>query len=188
MKFLVLGITGSRGSGKDTVANYLRSKYRFRILTYTNDVLSPILKKRGLDVTRENLINLALEMRRKNGKDALTVEMCRKIKHEGFWAISGVRYPEEHDYFRKCFNGDFRLVDVECSAKKRHERVVRRGTKGEAGMTFEKFMEIEEKETERIIEETVKLADFRINNNGTISQLNRKIDDLAKKLGIAASS
>lgn len=43
MKFLVLGLTGKRGSGKDTMAEYLRKKYGFSVLTYTNDVLGPLL-------------------------------------------------------------------------------------------------------------------------------------------------
>jgi len=185
MKFLVLGLTGKRGSGKDTMANHLKSKYGFRVLTYTDDVLAPILKERGLAVTRENLINLALEMRKGEGKHVLTKLICEKVSRNGFWAISGVRYPEEVAHFKKMFGGSFKLVYVGCDARKRYERVIKRGTKGEGRLTFAQFMEIEGKETEKVINETLKLADFSVGNDGTISEFRRKIDALAKKLGIA---
>ena len=67
MKFFVIGITGKRGSGKDTVAEHLESKYGFHVLTYLDHVLAPVLKKEGKEITRENLINLALDMRKKKG-------------------------------------------------------------------------------------------------------------------------
>lgn len=187
MKFLVLGLTGKRGSGKDTAAEYLKGKYGFNILTYTSDVLAPILKKKGKPVTRENLINLALEMRKKRGKHALTELICKKIKRKGFWTISGVRYPEEVTHFRKEFGDNFRLIEIVCSTQKRYKRVVERGTKGEGHMTFAQFLEIEEKETEKVISETVKLADFSISNDGTKIEFQKRIDALAKQLGVTAS-
>ena len=187
MRFLVLGITGKRGSGKDTVAEYLKRKYGFHVLTYTEHVLSPILREQGKPVTRENLISLALEMRKKGGKHVLTKLICDKIGKEGHWAISGVRYPEEHEYFRKRFGRDFKLLDIVCDARKRYERILKRGTKGEGEMTFEEFMEIEKKETEKMIEQTEKLADFLLDNNGTMEELYENVDILAKKLGISRS-
>jgi dephospho-CoA kinase len=185
MKFLVLGITGRRGSGKDTIANYLKSRHGFRVLTYTNDVLAPELKKMGKEVTRENLIDLALSMRAKGGKFVLTKLICEKIEPKGFWAISGVRYPEEVEYFKTAFGSNFKLVEIACSTRKRFDRVVGRGTKGEGGMTFERFMEIEEKETEKIIGATIKLADFSINNDGTKQEFEKRIDAFAKKIGLS---
>jgi len=188
MEFLVLGLTGKRGSGKDTMAEYLKAKYGFRVLTYTNDVLSPLLRHMGKQVTRENLIDLALEMRRKGGKHILTKLICDKIESEGYWAISGVRYPEEVSYFKERFGDSFRLVYVSCSTKKRYERVVKRGTKGEGHLTLKQFLEIEQRETEKIINETIKLADLAVSNDGTFSEFRKAIIALAKKLGIAASS
>lgn len=78
MDLLVLGLTGKRGSGKDTMADYLKAEYGFEVLTYTNDVLAPILKKDGKDVTRENLITLALALRAKGGKHIITKLLCDK--------------------------------------------------------------------------------------------------------------
>ncbi|MCK4531818.1 MAG: hypothetical protein KAT94_03050, partial [Candidatus Aenigmarchaeota archaeon] len=110
MRFLVLGITGKRGSGKDTAALHLRDKYGFHVLTYTDHVLAPILEKERKAVTRNNLMNLALEMRKSKGKHILTELICEKIESNGFWAVSGVRYPEEYEYFKKNFGGNFKLI------------------------------------------------------------------------------
>ncbi len=147
-------------------------------------MLGPVLKERGLAVTRENLIDLALEMRRDCGRDVLTELICRRIERSGFWAISGVRYPEEVGYFKKAFGDAFRLVHVACCTKKRYARVRKRGTKGEGRMSLKKFMEIEGKETEKIMNETIGLADFSVSNDGTIRQFETAIDGLARKIGI----
>ena len=182
MKFLVLGLTGKRGSGKDTMAEYLRKKYGFRVMTYTNDVLSPLLMQMKKDITRENLIDLALEMRRKSGKHILTELICDKIESDGLWAISGVRYPEEVSHFRKRFGDAFRLVRVECGTRKRYERVKKRGTKGEGKLTLKQFMAIEEKETEKVISQTIKLADFSVDNSSTFDHFYREINALVRRL------
>jgi dephospho-CoA kinase len=187
MDFFVLGITGKRGCGKDTMAEYLRLKYGFRVLTYTNDVLSPLLSRMGKEITRENLISLALDLRARNGKHVLTEMICDKIERRGFWAISGVRYPEEVEYFKERLGGSFMLVKIDCSAENRHERVVLRGTKGEGRMTMEQFLEVEERETEKVINETIKLANFSLDNDGKLGEFYRRIDDLARKLGVTAS-
>jgi len=187
MKFFVLGVTGKRASGKDTVAHYLRDKYDFEVLTYTDNVLSPILKKQRKRVTRENLINLALEMRKKRGNYILTAIICEKIEKDGFWVISGVRYPEEYDHFKTYFGDNFKMINVVCESRKRYKRAKKRGTKGEGKMTFDQFMEIEKRETERIINKTIELADFKIDNNGSIEDLKKNIDRMAKEIGLSMS-
>lgn len=185
MKLFVLGITGTRGAGKDTVANYLKRKYGFRVLTYTKDVLGPILKKRGKQIARENLIRLALKLRKEKGKDVLTRMISKKVGREGFWAISGIRYPEEDRHFRRFFGRNYRLLNVHCLLEKRYRRVKRRGTKGEARMSLEEFKKIERRETEKKIRETVKLADFLVDNNGSRKDLYKAIDGLALKVNFS---
>ncbi|NIO22931.1 MAG: hypothetical protein GTN38_02790 [Candidatus Aenigmarchaeota archaeon] len=123
-------------------------------------------------------------MRRTKGKQILTELMCKKIKREGFWAVSGVRYPEEYEYFKGKFGENFKLLNVECEAKKRYERIIKRGTKGEGEMTFEEFMEIENKETEKVINETIKLAEFSVTNNRTIEELHESLDKVVGEIGI----
>jgi len=185
MLLLVLGITGRRGSGKDTVAQYLSKKHGFRVLTFTDDVLAPMLKSMGKEVTRENLIELGLDVRKTfGGNAALVPALCERIGREGLWAVSGVRFPEEVEYFRDIFGDRFMLLSVECSPKKRYERLKKRGTKGEGKMGYSEFEKIEERPTEKPIVKTMRMAEFRVDNNKTFSDLYRQIDRLHKKLGL----
>ncbi|NIO22761.1 MAG: AAA family ATPase [Candidatus Aenigmarchaeota archaeon] len=185
MVLLVLGITGRRGCGKDTVAQYLSKKYGFRVLTFTDDVLAPMLKSMGKGVTRENLIELGMDMRKTfGGNAALVPALCERIGREGLWVVSGVRFREEVEYFRYNFGENFRLVSVECSAKKRFERLKKRGTKGEKGMSYQEFEKIEKEPTEKPINGVMKMARFSLNNNRTESDLHKEIDKLCRKLKI----
>ncbi|MEM5871654.1 MAG: AAA family ATPase [Candidatus Aenigmatarchaeota archaeon] len=187
MKFLVLGLTGKRGCGKDTMAEYLQKNYGFRILNFTNDVLGPILKEMGKEVTRENLIELALNLREKNGNDILAKMLSERIKEnncKGFWVISGIRYLEEVEYFKKTFGENFKLVKIECNIKKRYERIKNRGTKGEDSMSYKEFLEIEKRPTEKSIEKVMKLAEFSLDNNKKFEDFYRAIDDLMEKIKI----
>jgi dephospho-CoA kinase len=188
MELLVLGLTGRRGCGKDAMAGYLMEKYGFRVLTYTDHVLAPLLRVMGKGITRDNLIALALDLRAKSGKHILTRMICDLIGPSGTWAVSGVRYPEEDGYFRQRLGGSFRLVAIASGTRKRFERVKKRATKGEGSMTFGQFMEVEGKETERMIGETLKLADFTVANDGSLEDFHRRIDGLCRKLGIRTRS
>jgi dephospho-CoA kinase len=182
MRNLVIGITGKRGSGKDTVANHLKRKYKFRVLIYTDDLLGPMLKVEGKDVTRDNLIKLATELRNEYGPAALTKMLCERIRAEGLWCISGVRLPEEAQYMKLNYPGNSRLMKVECDNKKRFSRIRSRGTKGEKAITYKQFLEVEKKPTESPIEKTMKLADFSVDNNGSERALQSQIDRVMKVL------
>ncbi|MBN2043308.1 MAG: AAA family ATPase [Candidatus Aenigmarchaeota archaeon] len=187
MNYLVLGITGKRGCGKDTVAQHLKKKYGFHVLVYTDDVLAPILRAQGKQVTRENLIRLATELRNQDGPAALTEMISERITSEGFWCISGVRLPEEVEFLRGFYGQVFKLMNVNCDDRKRYERVRSRGTKGEANITYEEFTETDKRVTEAPIAETGKLADFEVENNGTKEELNRHLDRIMDEIKSAES-
>ncbi len=184
MTYVVLGITGKRGSGKDTAAGYLQKRYGFNVLVYTDHVLAPMLRLQKKKVTRENLIKLATELRKQYGKDALTRMICERITRKEPWCISGVRLPEEVAYLRSFYGEAFTLLDVECEPEKRYERLKSRGTKGEKGMSYRKFLEIDRKATERPIKKSAGMADHVVDNSGQMEDLERQLDDLMKNMGV----
>lgn len=181
---IVVGFTGKRGCGKDTASGYLEDKHGFVMLDFTRDVLAPILVKQGKPVTRENLIDTGMEGRRKNHNgiwaDKLS-EIIKQGKGKNF-VISGIRFREEVAVFRKNFPGLFKLVAIMCDERTRYERVKRRSTKGEAGISFEKFRETEKRPTERVIAETMKTADFSIDNNDGLDDLYSELESLMEVL------
>ncbi|MFH0956585.1 MAG: AAA family ATPase [Candidatus Aenigmatarchaeota archaeon] len=177
---MIIGFTGKRGCGKDTAAERLVSSHGFFALDFTRDVLSPILRERKMAITRENLIELAMEGRRKSGSGVWAEKLCSVIhgmKRADF-TISGVRFPEEAAVFRKQFGKDFSLVSIACGDSLRYERCVKRGTKGEGGLTFQEFMKIEDRPTERAVVDTMSLSDYALDNGGTRAEFFARIDDL----------
>ena len=55
---MIIGLTGSYGAGKDTVADYLKAKgFGYHSLS---DILRGELVRSGQSITRESLINLSL--------------------------------------------------------------------------------------------------------------------------------
>ncbi len=177
---LVIGLTGKRGTGKDTVAEYLARKYRFKVLTYTNDVLAPILKKQGKEILRKNLVELAMSMRKKHGTDILTKMLCDTVKEDGLYVISGVRFPEEVKHFKKRFGDSFKLIALVCNDKERYKRIKKRGTKGEGSLSFHEFLDMENLPTEAPIKNTMKLADVFVDNNRNFNELYASIDEMIK--------
>ncbi len=180
----IIGFTGKRGCGKDTASKWLESRYGFRMLDFTKDVLAPILVNQGRHVTRENLIEIAMDGRKRthNGVWAEKLSVIMKRNSVKDFVISGIRFAEEVHVFRVNFRDDFRLVAIVCDDMSRFERVRKRGTKGEGDMSFDQFIEIEGRATESVISGTMGLADVVIDNNGTIKDLQDEIDRLAKIL------
>jgi dephospho-CoA kinase len=177
---MIIGFTGKRGSGKDTAAERLVKGHGFTALDFTRDVLSPILRGQKKEITRDNLIELAMDGRKEAGNGIWAQKLCA-VMHgmkRGDYTISGVRFPEEAHAFRKEFGADFVLVSILCDDRKRHERCVRRGTKGEGGISFEAFMKTEERPTEKAITDTMNIADYVIDNNGSRDELSGVIDEL----------
>jgi len=75
--------------------------------------------------------------------------------------ISGIRFREEVEVFKKEFGGSFFLVAIVCDERLRYERVVRRERKGEASISFDEFRGVESKPTERVIGDTMAGCRFR---------------------------
>jgi len=80
---MIIGLTGKRGTGKDTVADYLVRRYGYKKLDFTKDVLAPVLRKAGKPVTRDNLIELAMNGRRKAHNGIWAERLAGKIKKKG---------------------------------------------------------------------------------------------------------
>src|SRR3989344_8853709 len=86
----VLGISGGAVSGKSMVAAYLARKHGFIHLYFTKDILAPILLGKHKAITRNNLVNLALDLRKEGGKDILMKMMAGHIDQDMRYVIAGI--------------------------------------------------------------------------------------------------
>ncbi|MDR2427358.1 MAG: AAA family ATPase [Endomicrobium sp.] len=67
---MIIGLTGSYCSGKDTVADYISQKHGYKHFSLS-DVIREIMKEAGLEPTRENLITFGTNLREENGNGVL---------------------------------------------------------------------------------------------------------------------
>lgn len=143
----IIGLAGTNGSGKDTVGHMLAEKHGYLFVSIT-DILRSELKRRGLNVTRENLRTLSAEWRRELGLGVLVDKAvadyeAAKHKYKGV-VISSLRNPGEADRVH-ALGGTVLWVDAD--QRVRYERIKAaasiRGRQGEDAKTFEQFQKEE---------------------------------------------
>ena len=175
----IIALVGLKCSGKDTVAEYIETKYSYVHIDYTKHLLTPILNSQGKESTRENLVWCAMELR-KAGNEAPTRLLAEKVS--GNSVISGIRFKEEVNFLKEKFGRDFILISVSADPEVRYKRAVERNKKGEGTLTFEQFQSKDSLPTEKVIPDTSKLADFFIENNTTTAALYKKIDKIMERV------
>jgi len=180
----VIGIIGEQAGGKGSAADIIRKHYGGSRLTVSN-ILRRTLDSLYLDSSRENLINLALVLKKGFTDSVLMEAMLKEVENEDtdLVIVDGLRMPGDPDPFRREYEESFKLIYITADQKIRYERSVNRGEKvGESDAKFEEFIKNEAKGTEKFIAEVGKSADFTIVNNGTAEELEEKIIKVMSKL------
>jgi len=179
---MIIGLTGKNAAGKGEVANYLKIK---DFVYYSlSDALREEATKLGLTHSRETLINLGNQLRRKNGPQYLAQQINNKIKEDKNFVVDSIRSPFEAKELMK--NKDFLLIGIDAPIKLRFERLLERNRAGDA-KTIEEFKQQEEKEntsneTAQQLDATFALAGKIINNDGSLEKLHKKIDELLEEI------
>jgi dephospho-CoA kinase len=179
---MIIGLTGKNASGKGEVANYLM-KNGFSYFSLS-DIIREEAKRKGIEETRTNLIEIGNNLRKKHGCGVLAKLANRQLKDECI--IDSIRNPAEIVELRK--SSDFVLIGVDAPIDIRFERARRRG-RNENALTLEEFKEMEERENlknssdklwNNRLDECVRMADSTIINDGSISELHKKVDEVLK--------
>ena len=78
---MIIGITGTTGAGKGTIVEYLLNLgfKHYSVRSY----LEEILKLRGLEIIRDNLIDLANELRAKNSPSFIIEKLYEQAEKNG---------------------------------------------------------------------------------------------------------
>ena len=183
-KKTVIGIIGEQAGGKGAVADIIRKKYGGSRLTVSN-ILRRTLDSLYLETTRENLIQLALKLKKGFGDAVLMEAMLKEVEKEDadLIIVDGFRMPGDPEPFKKEYNGSFYLIHVTADQKIRYERSTKRGEKvGEATATFEEFQANEKKGTENSIAKVAKEANFKIVNNEDEKELEKQVLEIMKQI------
>ena len=182
---IIVGITGTLGAGKGTVVNYLVKKRGFKHLS-VREYLSNEIKKSGLEVNRNSLINKGNELRSKFGSSFLAEELYVLAKKSGKdCVIESLRTPGEINALRK--KGKFYLFAVDADPKVRYERITKRAGETDR-VTFKEFMSHEQKEmtsedpNKQNLQKCILMSDCKFDNNGTVKELYEKVEKVISKI------
>ena len=181
---MIIGLTGSYCSGKDTVADYIAAKRGFAHYSLS-DVIRECMKEEGVEPTRENLIVFGTNLRVQNGNGILAKKAMSKMRDGKNYCITSIRHPDEINELRK--RKDFILINVDAPQSIRFERMQKRKRAGDPE-TLEKFIELEKRESQsegpgQQLAKSAAMADVVfINDVNNIETLNIKIESLLAEI------
>lgn len=185
---MIIGLTGKNAAGKGETAKYLQKKGFFYYSL--SDIIREEAAKRGMEHSRENLINLGNELREKHGPRYLAEQISNKIKSQlkqnksQDFVIDSIRSPFEANELGK--NKEFTLVGIEAPVEVRFKRLLDRNRLGDA-KTLEEFRQHEQREnlkssTNQQLDATFGIVDRIIINDSTLEELYRKVEDLLSSI------
>jgi dCMP deaminase len=180
---MIIGLTGRNASGKTEVAQYLKGRdFEYHSLS---DEIREEIRRRGLEITREILIEVGNEMRSTFGVGILAERILQRLEHDRNYVVDSIRNPSEVEVLRR--RSDFMLMAVQADQAIRFERSRLRGREG-AAQNLEQFIGEEAKElnsgdptTQQLIA-TQRLADLVVDNNESIQDLHRRLDEILPRL------
>ncbi len=176
---VLIGTAGMPGAGKDTVRKVIQ-KLGFQVIVMGDEVRSEA-KRRGLDITPENLGKVMLEMRRVEGPAVIAKRCIQKIKSmdSPFILIDGIRSLHEVEEFRKVFP-DFKVLAIHASPKTRFKRLLRRGREDDPKSWID-FMKRDMRELSVGLGDVIATADYMLVNEGTKGELEENLMRLLKR-------
>lgn len=182
---MIIGITGTDGAGKGTVVEYLVKEKGFTHYS-ARAIWEEEFKKRDIESSRENMRAVANELRATYGNDFLIQYYLPKITESNIEKaiIESVRAIAEVETLKE--NGGI-LLAVDADPKVRYERIVERGSATDH-VSFERFQELEAIEMDdpdpagMQKAAVIKMADYTINNDGTLEELHAQIDRVLEQI------
>ena len=194
MKISLIGLSGTNGSGKDTLGAILAEDYGYLFISVT-DLLRNEARKQNLPIEREVLRKISSDWRKESGLGVLVDKALKTFKEQtksyNGLVISSLRNPGEADRVHEL---DGKVIWVDASARLRYDRIQKnkeaRGRTSEDNKSYETFLEEEKAEMSSDSNDETKLnmsavkdkSDLTILNN--FSDLNELKDDLKSKLNL----
>ena len=177
---MIILVTGWARSGKDSLAGILRDKYGFVHFDFYRDILMEEVKRRGLEVSKDNASKTAIEMRQVSGNNGIMGKLMGEkiaLEKNPNIVVTGGRSPEEVTELEKT-GQKVLLIAVDADAEKRFQRRLPNDPN-----TFEGFLERDKRDDARSrMGEIVNAAKIRLENNGSEEEFKEKITELLKEL------
>jgi dCMP deaminase len=183
---IIIGLTGRNAAGKTTAGEAL-GRRGFSYLSLS-DVIREEARRRGLEPLRENLTALGNELREKHGPGALAELTIARMQPDRNYAVDSIRHPAEVMALKKA--GSFSLFHVFAPLEARFARSMERARPGDA-QTLQDFILQEEREfassnvASQQLLETERLADRRIDNDGTLDDFTTRLESTLRELAVS---
>ena len=180
---MILGLSGLNGSGKGEVVSYLEARSFYPLSL--SDVLRDELAARGVEETRERMIETGRELRTAEGPGALAERLSRKLVPDRNYVIDSVRHPAEVEVLRSR-TSRFQLIWVDAEEATRLERIRVRGRHGDPD-TLEELRRLEGRElgdpdpAAQQLLAVRDLADFTVQNDGSVAELQETVQRVLER-------
>ena len=182
---MIIGVTGTNGAGKGSLVEYLVKEKGFTHY-WVRDFLIAEITRRGLEVHRGSMREVANDLREKHGPSYVVEQLyAQAVKDGGDAAIESVRVIGEANFLKQ--HGAL-LIAVDADRHLRYERVVQRGSHTDK-VDFDTWVMEEEREWhneaahDMNVPGVMKMADYTIQNDGTPEELYTKIDAMLATIG-----
>lgn len=178
MTKIIIGLTGIIASGKDTVADYLVEKYQAEKISFSAP-LRDILNRLYLPIDRAHMSGLAQILIDKFGGDLLSKVIAQEIEKssKAIFVLPNIRRESDYSALEK-FPG-FVLVGINTDPKVCYERLTKRSQNlDDKTKTWEQFEKDLKLSTELRIPILAEKAPFKIDNNGSLTELYSQVDSL----------
>jgi dephospho-CoA kinase len=182
---LVIGITGTIGSGKEVVKEALVKNFSCYSVALSSVIKTQMKKK----ADRKSLQDMGNELRKKYGNfilAKLATDYMQRDKE--IIIVDGIRNPGEVDYLKKTFGNKFLLIAVDAPRELRWERIKARAREGDP-KTWEEFLEVDERDQGvgeplygQRVRDCIQMADFLLINDGTPEEINEKVLKIVEEL------
>lgn len=182
---LIIGVTGTNGSGKDTVGDILK-EIGFNFFS-CSQIIREEAAERNIYTNRENMIALGNELRETFGAGILSRRICQRIKENGLEnvVVASIRHPAEIEELKKTFS-DFILIAVDAPLEVRYQRVRERNHATDE-VSFEDFqkhelLELNGKESQQQLRTVMSIADYKLLNDSSFDDLKKKVKSIIDSL------
>ncbi len=184
---IVIGITGTLGAGKGTVVTYLTQEKGFRHYS-VRDFLRQELTSRQMPVNRDTLTAIANALRAKHGPAYIIEQLFAKaLEQEHHCVIESIRTAGEIGSLRR--HKQFYLLAIDADPRLRYKRIRSRNSETDQ-VSYNTFIKNEEREmhsadaNKQNLAACIAEADYVINNNGSLRQLNNDIEHFLKNVSL----
>ena len=186
---MIIGITGTIGSGKDTAAAFF-IKQEFVHYSLSR-IIDDELQKEGKELTRLNRQEKGNSLRKQFGNGILAIRTITKMEDGKNYLVTSIRNREEIEQLKKTSKSFF-LLNINAEPLLRFQRTQERKTSVIDPKDFEEFLANDKKESVSAdgsgqeISKCAELADFTVLNNGGLeefhNQLAQRLAELQKQM------